>query len=223
MPTTSRHQGAQNFATLETALQLAGERSWQEITLIDIAEAAGASLSELYATVGKPALAKQLEPWADLAMSAEGCDSEDSPRERLFDVIMRRFEKFETERAGVLSLMKWRDGSPKLRAELLRARTQSANWALACAGLDTLGPLETRATALGVAWVIGQTERAWRQDDGSDFARTMATLDAELITAEDRLSALKRFTPNAKTTSSAAAKAAEPDTPEAPPAATDED
>ena len=211
---------AQRFTMLETALKLAGERSWQDVTMIDIAKAAGAPLSELYSTKGKQALAKELESWADLAMSADVCDPEDTPRERLFDVIMRRFEAFETRRAGVLSLMEWRDASASLRARMLRARATSANWALACCGLDTSGPLESRATSIGLAWVIGQTERAWRQDDSGDFARTMATLDAELLSAEERLSVLKRFTPNAKANS---AKAATPDTPEAPPAASDQE
>lgn len=219
----SRHSN-QDFETLQTALKLAGERSWQEITLVDIAEASGSSLSSLYATADKSALAKQLESWADVAMSAEACDIEDSPRERLFDVIMRRFETLETERAGVLSLMKWRSTSPRLRAELLRARTHSANWALACAGLDTLGPLETRATSLGLAWVIAQTEKVWRQDEGGDFARTMAMLDAELIAAEERLAALKRIAPGArKNAGKESAKAEEPDTREAHLAASDED
>jgi len=217
-----------DFTILETALDLAGERSWQEISLTDIAEASGKPLSALYSSGGKPALSKQIEAWGDLAMSETPSDSEDSPRERLFDVIMRRFEQYEARRAGVVSLMNWRDGSPKLRAELLRARTRSANWALACAKLDTLGPLETRLTGLGLAWVIGQTTRAWRQDEGGDFARTMATLDAELINAEERLDALKRFAPKPRSgpqpdTADSTAKAAESDAPEAPRAASDQD
>ncbi|MEO9970804.1 MAG: hypothetical protein ABJG15_13470 [Hyphomonadaceae bacterium] len=216
-------ENGQNFETLQTALKLAGERSWQSISLIDIAEAAGTPLSDLYTTAGKPALAKQLDPWADLAMSSEASDPEDSPRERLFDVIMRRFETFETERAGVLSLMSWRNASPNLRAELLRARIHTANWALACAGLDTLGPLETRATSLGLAWVVGQTEKAWRQDEGGDFARTMATLDAELINAGERLAALKRIAPNSRRKSTKhPAKEEEQGKPEVRPAESDE-
>lgn len=217
-----------DFSTLETALEMAGEHGWQEMSLTDIADASGKPLSALYASGGKSALSKQLEAWGDLAMSEEPSDTGDSPRERLFDVIMQRFEKYEAQRAGVLSLMTWRDGSPALRVELLRARARSANWALACAKLDTLGPIETRMTGLGLGWVISQTTRAWRQDDGGDFARTMATLDAELITAQERLEALKRFVP--KTRSSGAtdraegsAKAEAQDAPEAPQAVTDQD
>ena len=213
----SETASAKDFTMLETALDLAGERSWQEISLTDIAEASGSALSALYASDGKLALAKQLEVWGDLAMSAEAADSEDTPRERLFDVIMLRFEKYETRRAGVLSLMAWRDRSPRLRGDLLRAHTRSADWALACAQLDTLGPVETRMTGLGLAWVVRQATRAWRQDDSGDFARTMATLDAELITAEERLSALKRLSSqNRKSAQDRPPTKAEPDAPEAP-------
>ncbi len=212
----------QDFSTLETALALAGERSWQDITLTQIAEATGKPLSALYASDGKMALAGQLEAWGDLAMSAETPDAEDTPRERLFDVIMLRFERYETLRGGVLSLMDWRDRSARLRADIVRARARSANWALACAGLDTLGPVEMRLTGLGLGWVIEQTTRAWRLDESGDFARTMATLDGELINAEERLSALKRFAPKRRSGAAQSTTAAAPDSPEARQATSDQ-
>lgn len=181
-------------SALEAALKIAGETSWNKITLIEIAKQGKIDIADLYGVADKDSLVDALESWADKAMSAEACEAGDTPRERLFDTIMRRFELFEEHRAGVLSLMKARDKAPRRLAALLVARSKSAQWALACAGLDDGRQSERAARQLGVAWVIAKTERAWRADESGDFARTMATLDAELASAEERLQQLARLT-----------------------------
>ena len=199
MPKTS----APNLhTTLEAALTLAADRPWRDITLLEIAKEAGLDIADLYGVADKDTLMDALESWADKAMSAEASDPEETPRERLFDTIMRRFEHFEAHRAGVLSLMKARDKSPQRLAALLGARNTAAEWALACAGLDQGTQAERTARKLGVAWIIGKTERAWRGDESGDFARTMATLDAELVAAEERLDRFSRFTRRRKPSSS---------------------
>jgi len=209
---------------LEAALELASTRTWQAITLIEIAAKADIPMSDLYGVADKDTLTDALESWADTAMSEEAADLEDTPRDRLFDVIMRRFEHMETRRAGVLALMQARDKSPARLANLLQARKASAQWALSCTGLDHGNNTEWAAKLLGIVWAIGRTERAWRKDESGDFARTMATLDEELASGEDRLRRLGRFTrpPSASTPQSNAAPATPEGStqPEAPPAET---
>lgn len=198
---------------LEAALNIAAERPWNDITLIEIAKQANIDIADLYGVADKDAVLDALEGWADKAMSAESCDADDTPRERLFDTIMRRFELFEEHRAGVLSLLKARDKSPQRLAKLLGARSRSAQWALACAGLDEGRQSQRAARQLGVAWVIARTEHAWRKDESGDFARTMATLDTELASAEERLQTLARMTGRHRRKSNQA----ETSPPEAPP------
>lgn len=178
---------------LEAALSLSQIKAWKIITLVEIAAHADISLSELYGITDKDRLIDALEGWADGAMSSERADMKDTPRERLFDIIMRRFEHMEPYREGLLPIMRLRDRAPTRLAALVQARKASAQWALICAGLDHGSGAERAARGLSVAWAIGKTERAWRSDTGGDFARTMATLDAELAMAEDRLSGLARF------------------------------
>lgn len=215
------------YQALKAGLELASTRPWQTIPLLEIASRADISMSELYGIADKDTLSDALDGWADQAMSAEAIDLEDTPRERLFDVIMRRFELMEDHRAGVLSLMRARDRSPGRLAALLKARNTSARWALSCAGLDRGNSPDLSAKSLALAWVIGKTERAWRKDESGDFARTMATLDAELTLAEERRARFNRFAP--KKSKSAAPTAsddvpptpAETNTPEAPQAESD--
>lgn len=205
---------------LEAALALAQTKPWHAVTLIDIAAHADMAMSDLYGVVDKDKLTDALESWADGAMSAEAADMDDTPRERLFDIIMRRFEHMEPFRAGLLPIMQARERSPARLAALLKARRASAQWALSCAGLDHGTGTERAARTLGIAWVIGKTERAWRRDENEDFARTMATLDAELTRAEERLARLSRFSrhdkaPNATKAATSAPEARQEESDEA--------
>jgi len=122
---------------IRAVLTLARDRSWESLTLAEIAEAAGLGLDALHGTSGKAAIGDAIEPWLDQAMSEEavGLDPQASPRERLFDVIMLRFEAMEPWRDGLTSLMRWRERSPDRLARLLAARRRSAHWALVSAGL----------------------------------------------------------------------------------------
>ena len=80
---------------LLAALELAAETPWADLTLSAIARQAELDLSEFHGLAGKDELAAHIDPYFDRAMSEEGVSSDESPRERLFDVIMLRFEVME--------------------------------------------------------------------------------------------------------------------------------
>ncbi|MEC7290477.1 MAG: hypothetical protein VXW22_10355, partial [Pseudomonadota bacterium] len=69
----------------------------------------------------------------------------------------------------------------------IKARAETAKWALACAGLDGASRIPRGVQLTALAWAIAQAERAWRQDASEDLGQTMAALDAELIKIEERL------------------------------------
>lgn len=179
---------------LLAALELAADTPWADLTLAAIAEKAGIDLTAMYGLSGKDQLATESDTYFDKAMSAEGVSGDDLPRERLFDVIMLRFEAMEAHRAGLLSMMKYRDRTPSLTLRLPAARKHTADWALVSAGLDDSSGAPPGLKAVAVAFVIASTERAWRKETSGDFALTMAALDKGLREAEDRMKSLKRFT-----------------------------
>lgn len=178
---------------VEAALKLASENPWAELTLSDIAKEAGLELSEFHGVADKSDIAAAIEPTLDKAMSAEPADMSDPPRERLFDVIMLRFEEMEKHRAGLLSLRHWYERSPSRLAKLGKARIETSRWALACAGLDGQSDLPSGLRLAGLAWTIAQAERAWRKEDSADFSRTMAELDKQLRASEERIGWLSRL------------------------------
>ena len=177
---------------LEAALHLAAERPWGTVTLSDIAAHAGIPLTDLYGVADKDAIAIHGDAYFDRAMSAEGFDPSETPRERLFDVIMLRFEAMEAHRAGLLSLMRARDRAPGLRLKRLAAQRRSAEWALVSAGLDGDTGVPMALRTLGLARVMAHAERAWRRETDPGFARTMSVLDKGLRNGEARLDRLFR-------------------------------
>lgn len=179
---------------LKAALDLAATRAWSDIPLADIAAKAKLNLSDFHGVAAREDLVEALDGYFDKAMSAEGVPEEASERERLFDVIMLRFEAMEPYRAGLLTIMKFRETSLTHLVNLPAHRHATAAWALASAGLDGDGGAPASVKRIAVAFVVAQTERAWRKETSGDFALTMASLDKGLRRAEERLGQFRRFT-----------------------------
>ncbi|MGB3625236.1 MAG: hypothetical protein WA989_05400 [Henriciella sp.] len=178
---------------VRAALELAAEHDWSDLTLAAIAEKAGLSLEHFHGIADKDTICDAVEPYFDRAMSEGSFDESETPRTRLFDVIMMRFEAMEAHRDALVSLMKWRQTQPLRVLALLASRQASAEWAMVCAGLDKSGDIPKPVRNTAVAWAIAQAERAWRKEDSADMSRTMAKLDGELRKMDERASWIKGF------------------------------
>ncbi|MCR9268522.1 MAG: hypothetical protein ACX94B_03645 [Henriciella sp.] len=177
---------------VHAALKLAETRKWGELTLAEIAEEAGLSLKDFHGLADKDDLSAAVEHIFDAGMSEGSIDPDETARTRLFDVIMLRFEAMEEVRDGAMSYLRWRDWSFDGLALRLKARAETAKWALTCAGLDGSSQIPRGVQLASLGWAIAQAERAWRQETSEDLSRTMAALDAELIKIEERVGWLKK-------------------------------
>src|SRR5262249_31939119 len=119
-----------------------------------------------------------------IADGVEELDPTQSVRDRLFELIMRRFEAMEPHRAAVLAMELCQDRDPILLAAAHQRHVRCAKWVLALAGLEADG-MTGQARAQGLGVIIGQARAAWRGDDAGDFAKTMASLDKNLRRAEE--------------------------------------
>ncbi len=98
-------------AIIAATLRLAAEKPWSEIPLAEIASAAGLSLIELYRLFPyKLAILDALARRTDAAVLAMPGDADDPPRDRLFDVLMRRFDALLPYRAGLKRIARDRGG-----------------------------------------------------------------------------------------------------------------
>ena len=182
---------------VKAALELGAQQGWRETRMADIAEASGLSLNEVYKlTPSKMQIVSAFLRELDGQMIAgnDPAIASEPARDRLFDVIMLRSEAMEEYRAGLMSLMAYRDRTPSLLLTLPLARKRSADWALVSAGLDNRSGAPVGLKSVAIGYVIAKAERAWRKETSGDFARTMAALDKGLRDAEDRMEQLQRFT-----------------------------
>ena len=170
------------FAVIEAAMQLAVERGWRRVALADIAAQAHLPLPELYDRFpSKAAILGAMSRRADLAAAA-GDPSEDAterPRDRLFDVVMRRLDHLRPWRQGLAAVTRDLRGDPLAGLAALPAFRRSLDWMLEAAGLDTAG-IAGAARRKAFAAVYVATVAAWLKDDSPDLTATMARLDRAL-------------------------------------------
>jgi hypothetical protein len=166
------------------ALTLAAVKPWREVTLTQLANAAERPLPQLYgASLGEAVDCVEEAFDRAIADKAE-LNSDQSVRDRLFELIMSRFEAMEPHRAAVLAMEAGADRDPTLMAAQHQRHVRCARWVLALAGLEADG-MTGQARAQGLGVIIGQARAAWRGDDAGDYAKTMASLDRNLRRAEE--------------------------------------
>jgi AcrR family transcriptional regulator len=106
-----------------------------------------------------------------------------SPRDRLFDVLMRRFEAMQPHRQGIVRLLHDMRRDPSLAALLAPELALSMRWMLDAAEIGGEAGLR-RALALGLIGVWLAALRVWAEDESEDLGTTMAALDRALQRAE---------------------------------------
>jgi hypothetical protein len=168
----------------QAALTLAADGVWKERTLAELAQKAGRALPQLYGATLWEAVDCVEEAFDRAIAGAHRLDPNQSVRDRLFELIMCRFEAMEPHRAAVLAMEQGVDRDPTLMASQHQRHVRCARWVLALAGLEADG-MTGQARAQGLGVIVGQARAAWRGDDAGDFAKTMASLDKNLRRAEE--------------------------------------
>jgi len=124
--------------------------------------------------------------------------AEEPPRERLFDVLMRRLEALAPDRAAIRSLMRSARRYPGLAFGLNGLAVRSQQWMLAAANIDAAGPRGI-IRAQGLAFLFAGVLRTFVNDEDEGLARTMAALDRALARGQrwsGFLDDLCRFAPH---------------------------
>jgi AcrR family transcriptional regulator len=163
-------------------LALLAEKPIERISLAEIAKSAGVSLAELRGLFGSPLaiVAAYLKDIDRTVLSADRSDmEEESPRERLFDVLMRRLEALAPHRQAIRSLMRSARRAAPLALALNGLAVRSQKWMLAAAGINAAGP-RGALHAQGLAVLFSSVLRTWIRDEDPGLARTMAALDRAL-------------------------------------------
>jgi AcrR family transcriptional regulator len=170
---------------IDAALRLAAERGWSAVALADIAGAAAMSLADLYALYpSKTAILEALSRDVDRQVLG-GLDAEasETPRDRLFDVLMRRFDALAAYREGLAAVARDARRDPAILLCGAEQLMRSMAAMLEAAGISSSG-LAGALKTKGLAAIYLATLRDWFGDDTADKAKTMAALDGRLRRAE---------------------------------------
>ncbi|MCA0449710.1 MAG: hypothetical protein LCH62_08045 [Proteobacteria bacterium] len=180
-------------AALDAALRLAETRKWSEISLPEIAEAAGLSLADMLRVApSKPALMAAFARRVDGAMLAAKIDADGSVKDKLFEILMRRFDALAPHKAAVKNMLADLPREPIAAICALPSLLRSMRWAAEAAGVRTATPLAPfKINALAVAYLAALL--VWRDDDSADAAKTMAALDKSLGRLEALASSFPAF------------------------------
>jgi AcrR family transcriptional regulator len=163
-------------------MSLLADKPIEQIGFAGIAREAGVSLVELRDLYGSTLaiLAAQMKETDRAVLAADAADmAEEPPRERLFDVLMRRLEVLEPHKAAVRSLTRSASRNPGLAFALNGLAVRSQQWMLTAADIDAAGP-RGMVRAQGLAILFASALRTWVDDDDPGHARTMAALDRAL-------------------------------------------
>jgi hypothetical protein len=104
-------------------------------------------------------------------------------RERIFDVLMRRFDALAPYKAAVRSARSGLLRDPMAASSWNRVAVTSAQWMLAAAGIRESGVVGS-ARAQGLALLFARVLHTWLDDNEPGLSRTMRKLDHELRRAE---------------------------------------
>lgn len=169
------------------ALELSSELGWAHVTLMDVADKAGVTLAQLHehfddksdilVTLGRMIDARVLEAFDSL-------EADERPRDRMFDVMMERFDVLNDYRDGVLSILRSFRFDPKEAVISCPHLCRSMSWMLEASGVDTNG-FRGAAKIIGLTGIYLKVLKTWKDDESPDMGKTMAMLDKHLGQAEN--------------------------------------
>lgn len=184
---------------------------WAQLDLASVAMRADFQPGEMlrfYDT--KNALLAGFQYHIDTALMSQvdPLEDDESVRDRLFDILMQRFDLLNPHKAGLIRLSRELPRDPLAFLGWAQRLRRSMAWILAAAGGafsgDELGIRAlpgahlcqnlitiAQTKALITLWIL--TSRTWMSDETEDLAKTMAALDKNLARAEEAVQILEKI------------------------------
>jgi ubiquinone biosynthesis protein COQ9 len=179
---------------VRATMELAQERDWGDITLSDIAERAGLDLADLrreFACKSDILRAFQAEVDAEVLAKAKQASPDQSPRDRLFDIVMTRFDIMGPYKPALKRIACYMRCSPGEASLLACSTLVSQYWMLAGAGAK-MGGAGAAMRVTGLTAIYGKVFKVWLDDTSPSLDRTMAALDRRLSNGERMLAKMEK-------------------------------
>ncbi len=178
--TRARSKADPRDRIIDGFISLLAGQGFGSVGLVDIAEESDVTLAELrglYASKSQ-ILADFTSRIDQTVLSGDPAEGERA-RDRLFDIMMRRFDALSPHKQAMRRLARSARCDLGLAALLIRLQLRSQRWMFAAAGLRPRG-LEGAIAVRGSALVLAEATRVWLTDDDPGQGPTMAALDRAL-------------------------------------------
>ena len=170
---------------IKAAFTLARELGWETVTLKDISDESGISLSEMRNYFDdKTDILVQYNKQLDKKVLASVNGQNEPVRDQLFEILMERFDLLNEDRESLKAILSSFKRDPKQVLLSWPHLCRSMSWILEAVGEDTRG-IKGAMKVAGLSGVYLKTLKAWIEDDSVDMAATMAALDKSLKTADE--------------------------------------
>ena len=183
---------------VDALMALAGEQPFEEISISAISAKAGVSLADFRDYFpSKGAVLAGFSKRIDRAVLQGQTDdlATEEPKERLFDVLMRRLDAMSPYREGLREITRWLRREPLSALAVNQVVVNSMRFMLEAAGIESDGGAGAlKLQGLAIAW--GRIVDVWLDDEEPELSKTMAALDRELSRGErivERVESLDRF------------------------------
>jgi AcrR family transcriptional regulator len=152
---------------VDALMELIAERLWEDVTISDVCARADVSLADFRdAFPSKGAVLAGLSRRLDrIVLDATTNDlADEPPKERLFDVLMRRLDAMAPYKAGLESVAGWAKRDPLGALALNQMAMNSMRFMLEAAGLDaaTMAALD-RGAARAAATMGAPRRGSWHE------------------------------------------------------------
>lgn len=190
-----------NDSALDAFIKLIAEKGFADVALRDVADAAGLSLAELYKVYpDKVALVAAFMAKIDaevLAGTPARSDPEETARDRLFDVMMRRYDALRPYRGALGAIRRAATRDPMLALAMGPALRRSMAAMLEAASIPSEG-LSGALRQNGLLAIHYAVSRVYDKDETTDLSKTMAALDSRLKIAERWTQLLEKYVKSAE-------------------------
>ncbi len=171
---------------LKTAFAVIEEQGWHGFNRAEVARRAGVPLARVYAELPTrhavlAALGRRLD---ETMLGMEPSELADlTPRERVFELIMRRLDAMAPFKGGLRVLGREAGLDADVLGSSLCNVGRAVGWLVDASGAR-LGSLRRAGAGPVLALVYARVVNVWLRDDTADLSQTLAELDKRLDQAE---------------------------------------
>lgn len=199
---------------IKAAFRLAENERWADISLGSIAKEAFVPLSDLYQEFQHK---KDILKAFSIAVNAsalkiieqEGSEADETPKDRLFDILMTRFEVMEPYKKALKKIYEDMKKGYNLDSISLSHLWNTSEWLLEAADIRPAGRRKLLRTG-GLSALQAKMLPVWLDDKDPGLAKTMSELDKRLKDGEKWLAKADRFIDKGKSLLCSFRKKSEP-------------